>query len=123
MKAVLDEQIIFDRTSFELEVKSPQRSIIQRLAAGLDGQVGIEMGLRGRKIVQKGQLRAKSQNEFQQQIDVINELIDGNLHILKCPDGRVFKNLLVEDFQTAPSVSGGAHISCRYSITYIQQVY
>jgi len=123
MKAVLDEQIIFDQMSFELEVKSPQRSIIQRSAAGLDGQVGIELGLRGRKIVQKGQLRAKSQNEIQQQIDSINELIDGNLHVLKCPDGRVFENLIIESFETDSYVSGGAHISCRFSITYIQQVY
>ncbi len=123
MKAVLDEQISFDRMSFELEVKSPQRSIIQRSATGLDGQVGIEMGLRGRKIVQKGQLRAASQNELQQQIDAIDELIDGSLHVLKCPDGRVFENLIIESFQTDHYVSGGAHISCPYSITYVQQVY
>lgn len=123
MNAVLDDKIIFDLTSFELEVKSAQRSIFQRSAAGLDGQVSIDLGLRARKITQKGELRAKNQTELQNKTDEINELINGDLHILKCPDGGVFENLLIEDFQTAPSISGGAHISCQYTITYLQQVY
>lgn len=123
MKAVLDSEVIFNEESFGLEIKSPQRSIIQRSAAGLDGQVSIDLGLRGRKIVQKGVLRARGQTGLQQQIDSINELIDGNLHVLKCPDGRVLGNLLIENFQADSFVTGGANISCQYSIKYIQQVY
>ncbi|MGB8226606.1 MAG: hypothetical protein WCE45_07075 [Sedimentisphaerales bacterium] len=121
MKAALDDKIFFAEGSFELEVKSPQRSIIQRSAAGLDGQINIDLGSRGRKLIQKGQLRARNQTELQQQIGVINELIDGNLHVLKCSDGNVFENLLIEEFQTEPFISGGAHTSCQYQITYKQQ--
>ncbi len=106
---------------FELEVKSPQRDIVQRSAAGLDGQVNIDLGFRGRKIVQKGELRAKNQAELQRQIDQINELIDGKLHILKCPDGRIFENLLIDEFQMGSSVTGGAHTCCQYKIAYTQQ--
>lgn len=120
MKAAIDE-IYFNEESFEVEVKGTQRSVIQRTAAGFDGQVSIDLGLRGRKLLQKGELRAKSGTELQRKIDEINELIDGELHTLKCPDGRVFKNLLIEEFQTKAFVNGGAHISCQYHITYTQQ--
>ncbi|MBU1259991.1 MAG: phage tail family protein [Planctomycetes bacterium] len=121
MKAVLDDKVFFSETVFALEVKSPQRDIIQRSAAGLDGQVNIDLGFRGRKIVQKGELRARNQAELQKQIDEINGLIDGKLHILKCPDGRIFENLLIDEFQTGSSVTGGAHICCKYKLTYTQQ--
>ena len=123
MKAVLDDAIFFSEVPFELEIKSMQRSIVQRSAAGLDGQVCIDLGLRARKLVQKGELRAKSQAELQRKINEINELIDGDLHILKCPDGRIFENLIIESLQAGPFVSGGAHVSCEYNITYSQQVY
>ena len=121
MTVALDNEIIFDEKTFELEVKSPQRDAIQRSAAGLDGQINIDLGLRARKLIQKGQLRAKNQKELGQRIDAVNELIDGNLHILKCPDGRIFENLLIEEFQTGISASGGAQISCQYQIIYKQQ--
>ena len=122
MKAVLDNEIIFNEDYFGLEIKSFQREVVQRSAAGLDGQVSIDLGLRGRKLVQKGQLRAKNQAELQEIIDQINELIDGNEHILKSPDGRVFGNLVIENFQTDSFVFGGTQASCKYQITYTQQV-
>ncbi len=121
MRAMLDNEIFFEEKSFELEIKSPQRGVFQRSAAGLDGQVSIDLGLRGRKIIQKGEMRSQSQSGLQRQIDAINELIDGNSHILRCPDGRIFENLLIEEFKTGPLVSGGSHISCQYQITYNQQ--
>lgn len=121
MKAVLDDKIFFSEVVFAIEVKSPQRDIIQKSAAGLDGQVNIDLGFRGRKIVQKGELRAGSRAEFQRQTDEINSLIDGKLHILKCPDGRIFENLLIDEFQTGSSITGGAHICCQYKLIYTQQ--
>jgi len=120
MKATLDE-IVFDEDSFELEVGSLQRETVQRTAAGLDGQVSIDLGLRGRKLVQKGELQAKNQAELKREIDEINELIDGGLHTLECPDGRVFGNLLIEEFQTGTAASSGAYTGCQYQITYTQQ--
>jgi hypothetical protein len=121
MKVVLDDKVFFSEMIFEVEVKSPQRNIIQRSAAGLDGQVNIDLGFRTRKIVQKGELRARNQAELQQQINAVNELVDGKLHILKCPDGRIFENLLIDEFQTGSSITGGAHTCCQYKITYTQQ--
>ena len=123
MKVVLDDTVFFSEAPFELEIRSVQRSVVQKSAAGLDGQVCIDLGLRARKLVQKGELRARSQTELQKKMDEINELIDGNLHVLKCPDGRIFENLIIENFQVDPFISGGAHVSCEYSITYTQQVY
>jgi len=121
MKAAIDNKIFFDEDCFELEIESPQRSVIQRSAAGLDGQVNIDLGLRRRKLIQKGELRAKSQTELQKKIDEINEMIDGEVHILKNTDGRVFENLLIEEFKTGKVINGGVHTSCQYQITYSQQ--
>jgi len=120
MRPALDN-IIFDDDSFTLEVKTLKRSFVQRSAAGLDGQLSIDMGLRDRKLVQTGQLRAKNKTELQRQIDSINELVDGQLHTLKCSDGRVFNNLVVGEFQTDAIIQSGAYVSCSYHITYIKQ--
>ncbi len=120
MRPALDN-IYFDDASFTLEVKTLKRSFVQRSAAGLDGQLAIDMGLRDRKLVQTGQLRAKNETELQRQINSINELIDGQLHTLKCSDDRVFDGLLVETFEIEPIVKGGAYVSCAYRITYVKQ--
>jgi len=120
MRPALDN-IFFDEENFQLEVKTFKRGVIQRSAAGLDGQLAIDTGLRSRKLVQTGQMRAKSQTELQRQIDSVNSLIDGQLHTLKCPDGRVFENLLIETFETETILKGGAYVSCEYRITYVQQ--
>lgn len=120
MKAAIDG-IILDDDVFELEVKSWKRNFIQRSAAGLDGQVNIDLGLRGRKLVQKGELRGKSRTELQRKINEMNGLVDGELHSLKCPDGRIFGELLIEEFQAGTIVNSGAHLSCKYQITYTQQ--
>jgi hypothetical protein len=120
MRPALDD-IFFDEENFLLAVKTFKRSIVQRTAAGLDGQLAVDTGLRSRKLVQTGQLRAKSQTELQRQIDSINSLIDGQLHTLKCPNGRVFENLLIETFETETILKGGAYVSCEYRITYVQQ--
>jgi hypothetical protein len=117
----IDDRIFFDEDCFELEVQSPQRSVIQKSAAGLDGQVSIDLGLRRRKLIQKGELRAKSQTELQKKIDEINEIIDGETHIFKNADGRVFENLVIEEFKTGKMINGGVHTSCQYEIIYSQQ--
>jgi hypothetical protein len=121
MKLTIDDEVIFEQ-DVELEIKSFQRAACQRSAAGLDGQVNIDLGLRGRKLVQKGRLLAESQTELQKKIDEINRLFDGSLHTLKCCDERIFENLLIEDFSAGPFIRGGAQTSCQYNITYIQQV-
>ncbi|MCE5340534.1 MAG: hypothetical protein LLF92_05325 [Planctomycetaceae bacterium] len=120
MRPALDN-IFFDDETFEIEVKTLNRGVVQRSAAGLDGQLTIDMGLRERKLAQTGQLRAKNEAELQRQIDAINELIDGQLHILRSSDGRVFDNLLVETFETESVIKSGAYMSCSYHITYIKQ--
>jgi len=120
MRPALDN-IYFDDDNFQIEAKTLKRGVVRRSAAGLDGQLTIDMGLRERKLVQTGQLRAKNEAELQRQITTINELIDGQLHTLKSLDGRVFDNLLVETFETESVVKSGAYVSCAYHITYIKQ--
>ncbi|MEN6387206.1 MAG: hypothetical protein ABFD79_18660 [Phycisphaerales bacterium] len=120
MKAVLDN-ILFNEEEFELEIKSPKREILRRSAMGLDGEICIDLGLRGRKIVQKGILRSQNENELQRKIAEIAALIDGQLHTLKCPNGRIFSNMLIEQFETDPIIKSGAQASSSYQIIFIQQ--
>ncbi|HAL45745.1 MAG: hypothetical protein A2Y12_10825 [Planctomycetes bacterium GWF2_42_9] len=121
MKITLDN-IVLNDDSFELDVKSIKRGTIKRYAPGIDGGLCIDLGVQARKLEQRGKLCVKSEAELQRAIEAINLLIDGLLHTLKCPDGRTFDNLLIEEFEAGTVVKSGAYISCPYHINYIQQV-
>lgn len=120
MKPAIDN-INLDEDSFELEAASAKRETIKRSAAGLDGQISIDLGLRERKIVLKGELKARSHSELQNRISQIDALIDGNLHTLKCADGSLLCNLIIESFETDLIIKSGTNVSCNFKITLTQQ--
>ncbi len=120
MKPAIDN-ILFDEESFELRVGCVKREIIQRSAAGLDGQLCIDLGIRSRTLTAKGELRARSRNELNKKIEQINMLIDGQLHTLRCSDGSLFCNLLVQEFESDSIVNSGADVSCMFKMTFLQQ--
>jgi hypothetical protein len=120
MKANLNSFVYFDNDSFSLQIKSGQRNVVEKNAAGLDGTVSIDLGSRARKIIQTGQLRAANKSALNQKIADIDEMFDGQLRTLTAPDGRVFENLRIDSFQTGQIVSGGSSVSCDYEIVYTQ---
>jgi len=120
MKANLDSFVYFDNDSFNLQIKSRQRAVVERSAAGLDGAVCIDLGQRTRKMIQTGQLRAANKSALNEKIADIDEMFDGQLRTLISPDGRIFENLRIDSFQTGEIVSGGSSVSCTYEIIYIQ---
>lgn len=120
MKANLDSFVYFDNDNFSLQIKSGQRDIVERSAAGLDGAVSIDLGRRTRKIIQTGQLRAANKFALNQRMADIDEIFDGQLRTLSAPDGQVFENLRIDSFQTGEVVSGGSSVSCNYEIVYTQ---
>lgn len=58
MRATLDNVIAIEDSS--VEVGSWSRDSIERSVGGLDGVLSIDLGMRGREIVQRGCLRAVS---------------------------------------------------------------
>ena len=112
-----------DGTEFEsrsLSIESWQRQTIDRAIAGLDSMLSIDLGLRGRHIVQKGLLRAVSAAELIEKIDALAAFMDGKMHSLLMQDGRQFDNLRIDSFQVQQQDCSGTAISCEFEIEYTQ---
>jgi hypothetical protein len=120
MKANLDNFVYFDSDSFNLQIKSRQRDIVSRKAVGLDGETGIDLGQRSRKLVQSGQLRAANKNMLNEQIADIDKMFDGQSRTLITPGGKAFEDLRIDSFQTGDVVVSGSAVSCNYEIIYTQ---
>ena len=60
MRVTLDGYILFDEQQLEIEAGSFSRNSIERTVPGLDGVLSIDVGRHGRKIKQRGVLRAKN---------------------------------------------------------------
>jgi len=122
MSFTLDGQILFDEQQLEIELDSFRRDSVERATVGLDGVLSVDMGGRGRKIKQKGVLRAKSRMQMSNRISVISEYIDGNTHTLVTGDGDKFDNLRMDSFKVSKEWAGGGGIVADYEIVYTQLV-
>ena len=122
MSFTLDGQILFDEQQLEIELDSFRRDSVERATVGLDGVLSVDMGGRGRKIKQKGVLRAKSRMQMSNRISVISEYIDGNTHTLVTDDGDKFDNLRMDSFKVSKERAGGGGIVADYEIVYTQLV-
>lgn len=120
MKVTLDGKIIFEDRRLRLEAGSVFRQQLERAAAGLDGVVSIDLGLRGRRITQKGVLRAISNEQLAGRIAGIEACMDGLEHSLEVSDGRLFEHLRVDRFEVGPRRFDGGGVSCDYEIRYTQ---
>ena len=54
MQVTLDGQRLFDGEKPEITISSVTREYIEKSAIGLDGLLSIDLGKRGRKIMQNG---------------------------------------------------------------------
>jgi len=120
MRTTLDGQILFDEQLLEIDVGSAQRALKERAASGLDGVVSIDLGGRGRKIKQKGQLRAVSSQQLQERIERISSLMDGKEHILRTNEGQVFENVRMDKFKVTEKNESGGGVVVGYEIEYTQ---
>ncbi len=122
MSVTLDGQNLFDEQQLEIEQDSLNRDSIERAVSGLDGVLSVDMGGRGRKIKQKGVLRAKSRTQMSNRISVISEYMDGDTHTLVTGDGDKFDNLRMDSFKVSKERAGGGGIVADYEIVYTQLV-
>jgi hypothetical protein len=88
--------------------------------AGLNGVLSIDLGQRGRKIKQRGTLRAKSRSQLDEKISGISAYRDGDTHTLIASDGRQFSNLRMDSFDLGKEQIDGAGVSLDYEIIYTQ---
>lgn len=122
MGVTLDGVKIFDDFGVAIECGSVSRESQEKTIAGLDGVLSIDMGGRGRKIKQRGVLRAVSKDKLNDKISTISGYIDGNTHTLVTNDGQTFDNVRVDSLKVTKESVGGSGVSCEYEIVYKQLV-
>jgi hypothetical protein len=120
VSTTLDGQALFDEQDLRIEASSPERASTERSVAGLDGTVSIDLGQRGRKVRQRGVLRAASRAALRSRIDGITTLIDGNAHTLTTADGRRYDRLRLDAFNLLEERTAGAGVVVEYEIVYRQ---
>lgn len=120
MRVTLDGCILFDEQQLEIEAGSFSRNSIERTVPGLDGELSIDLGRHGRKIKQRGVLRAKSRSQMDDRISVISAYIDGNTHTLISGNGKELYNLRMDSFKVDREWADGSGIVVDYEIIYTQ---
>ena len=120
MSAALDGQNLFDERELKIEPGSISRDSMERAVAGLDGILSIDLGGRGRKIKQKGVLRAKSQTQMNDRISAISAYMDGDTHQLSTSSGEEFDNLRMDVFKVTKKRASGDGVAIDYEIVYTQ---
>ena len=118
MRVLIDGLVEFEELS--ISVGSWQRKSIERTAAGLEGVVSIDMGMRGRKIVQRGVLRAGSGDGLCEKIAVAEDLVDGGGHVMARGGCDEFGSLRVDGVEVKSRELSGAGASCEFEIRYFQ---
>jgi len=121
MRVTLDDYISFEEQQLEIETGSFNRDSIETTVPGLDGVLSIDLGLRGRKIKQRGVLRAKSRSQMNNRISEISAYMDGNTHTL-LTGGEEFGNLRMDSFRVSKERTDSSGIIIDYEIVYTQLV-
>jgi hypothetical protein len=119
MSVKLDQNRLFDEAAM-IEVESIRRESIERATAGLDGVMSIDMGNRGRKILQKGELRARSKAELSKRIEAISAFIDGDTHTLAGSEGNTYDNVRMDSIDIKNERVSGSSVVADYEIIYRQ---
>ncbi|MBN2138411.1 MAG: hypothetical protein JW720_11450 [Sedimentisphaerales bacterium] len=120
MGVTLDGQILFGEHQPDLEAGSFSRDSMELVVPGLDGVLSIDLGGRGRRIRQKGVLRAASRAQLQAKVEAVSAFMDGGTHVLGAGDGREFCDVRVDSLELSNERTGGGGVSIDYEITYMQ---
>lgn len=97
-----------------------RRSQRRRGFDGLDGELVLDEGLRGRCIEQTGRLRASSAPALHTLIENIEQLIDGRTHTLLDNHGHAYSNVMLESFEPHTPLQKGRSYWCDYTARYLQ---
>ncbi len=120
MSTTLDSQALFDERDLRIAVGPVERASIERSVGGIDGLASIDLGLRGRKIRQRGTLRATSRAQMEARLAAIESFLDGAEHTLRTADGRQYDHLRMDAFTQLGSQVEGTGLVVEYEIAYTQ---
>jgi hypothetical protein len=110
---LFDEQV-------EIDAEQVKRASVERSVSGLDGVLSIDLGRRGRKIIQRGELRAASSEQLRKLADEILAFQDGKVHKLQTESWEVFEDLRMDSFKVSGERQSGAGLVADYEIEYMQ---
>jgi hypothetical protein len=116
----LDGKALFDERELIVAVGPVERASIERGVPGLDGLASIDLGRRGRKVRQRGTLRATNQARADARIAVIEAFLHGAPHTLRLSDGRRYDDLRMDAFVQRDRRVEGTGVVVEYEITYTQ---
>ena len=116
----LDGVNLFGESEEEIEVGSIGRESVERTVTGLDGVMSIDLGGRGRKIRQKGEIRARSGEELKGKIEEVSAFIDGNTHTLTTSRGQTFEDIRVDSVSVKNERTSGGGVVADYEVIYRQ---
>jgi hypothetical protein len=120
MRVSLDGQELFESEQLSIEPGGIHRDFIERTVAGLDGVASVDLGGRGREIVQKGTLRAVSRAQMRMGIDAISVFMDGDTHKMVCDSGDEYDNLRMDMFKVGDERTSDMGVIVDYEIVYTQ---
>ena len=120
MHTTLDGKALFDERELTIAVGPIERATVERSVAGLDGVASIDLGHRGRKIRQRGTLRAASRAQMEARIAAIESFLDGATHTLRTSDARQYAELRVDTFKQLGDRVEGTGAVVEYEIVYPQ---
>ena len=118
--STLDGKNLFSSGPCEIRPEHWERKTIQRGFPGIDGELVLDLGLRGRTIVQEGRLQAASAVALQSLISAIRTEDDGNLHTLVDNHGQTYTQVFIEQFQLQTPLNEGRNHWCDYRLIYRQ---
>ena len=115
-----DGEDLFGRGVHEMTFGSWERERLVRRFAGLDGEVRIDLGRKGRRIGQKGSLAADNLRALQKKIDVVEDYLDGKDHTLIDENGQSHEHVEMVSFEWNIPLNRSDHFSADYEIEYKQ---
>ena len=117
---IFDDQKLFGNGPYTIVALSWQRKTIEKGFAGLDGVLSIDLGMRGRKLKQKGRLVANSATALVKQINTITSYINGKTYTLLDQNGTSYANVRMDNFNPLEPVGKASQTRCEYEIIYTQ---
>lgn len=112
MQAKFDSTVEFKVLKFM--AGSWARESIEKSAAGLDGVVSVDLGMRKRKIKVSGLVEDQSKDALKQKAAQIEALVDGGMHTLE--SDAMYENIKIESFAVVKESSSGRGVGCEFEM-------
>lgn len=118
--SLLDGIDVFGSGPHSIRPGAWERNLLRREFPGLDGELVLNLGLRGRTITQVGRLQATGAAALQGLLSRIEAFHDGAFHTLVDAYGQTFAKVVLVKFELPTSIQRGRGCWCQYALEYRQ---